>query len=263
MKLFAKLEDIIVAQAAQADRPPTPADVLRKEGTPSASIAVLSDGSIVAKCLSSDGNDEETLFQACSISKTIAGSVCARMCQCGLFKLDDRIVPLLPESAVRALETGCPRELLEQIRINHLLSHTSGLSVHGFPGYVSDLPDALAVIQGRFPVNTAQIRLDGVPGYAFSYSGGGITVLQLLLEHVAGKSFEALALDYVFSPLAMNRSCYRLVDGEENVARAHYTGFTACEDAWRTNPEQAAAGYVGLTLWRLVASNSSSKICLT
>jgi CubicO group peptidase (beta-lactamase class C family) len=75
-----------------------------------------------------------------------------------------------------------------------------------------------------------------------SYSGGGITVLQLVLETVAGESFPSIVQKFVFEPLGMNRSFYSLPDNETNIAQAYYTGYTACEDRWRSNPEQAAAG---------------------
>lgn len=122
------------------------------------------------------------------------------------------------------------------------MSHTSGLSIHGFPGYVDSGPDARTVLSGTAPSNTCGVRLQSLPGQGYSYSGGGITVLQVILETVTGQDFPSLIRELVFEPLGMTRSFYHLPAGESNVAHAHYTGYTPCEPQWLNNPEQAAAG---------------------
>jgi hypothetical protein len=72
--------------------------------------------------------------------------------------------------------------------------------------------------------------------------GGGITVLQIILETVTGKDFPSLIKELVLEPLEMTHSVYSLPDGEINVAKAHFTGYTACDVQWHIQPEKAAAG---------------------
>lgn len=85
---------------------------------------------------------------------------------------------LLPTGVVQILATPQTKLLLPEIRVRHLMSHTSGLSVGGFPWYSKDAPDAEDVLSGKAPADMLQVRVEGLSGYAFSYSGGGITVLQ-------------------------------------------------------------------------------------
>jgi CubicO group peptidase (beta-lactamase class C family) len=239
MEFFAELERLISSQGTANT---SAAEILAEIGSPTISIAILDHGSITSKCISTIGGNSETLFQACSISKPITGMATMRLIQAGKLSLDSKIVNVLPEHVIRILETPQTESLLQEITIRHLMSHTSGLSVSGFPGYSKDAPDVEAVLSGKVPANTLQVRLIGIPGYAFSYSGGGMTVLQLILETVTGKDFPALVKELVLDPLEMTRSFYTLPDGETNVARAHFTGYTPCDVPWHVLPEKAAAG---------------------
>lgn len=58
-----------------------------------------------------------------------------------------------------------------KVTLRRILSHSAGLTVHGFPGYAVDAPrpTLLQVLDGVKPANTPAIRVDVVPG-----STGGI-----------------------------------------------------------------------------------------
>ncbi|KAL3421583.1 beta-lactamase [Phlyctema vagabunda] len=239
MDTFSKLEQII---SNHLQHETSPAAVLVEEGTPTASIAVLDGGNITSRCISAEGHNEETLFQACSISKPVAGTAMSILVGQGKAKFEDKIVEILPRSVIERIETPSTSILVKKITIKMLMSHTSGLSVHGFAGYVDDIPSTLEVLSGRAGINTRQIRLDGIPGQRFSYSGGGMTVLQLIIEYIAQKPFSEVIQGLIFGPLGMHRSFYNIAESDGNLAKAHYTGYTACEVPYRTNPEQAAAG---------------------
>ena len=166
-----------------------------------------------------------------------------RLIQSGNLQLDSKIVSLLPQHVVSILETPCTKELLSQVTIRHLMSHTSGLSVGGLPGYTGqEIPDIETVLSGKAPANTLQVRMAGLPGFMFSYSGGGMIVLQVVLETITGKDFPSVVKELVLEPLKMSRSFYDLPGKEKNVAKAHFTGYTPCDVAWHTLPEKGAAG---------------------
>lgn len=240
MDFFTELEHLISSQGTANNA--SAADVLAEIGSPSVSIAVLDHGSITSKCISTIGDNSETLFQACSISKPIAGMATMRLIQAGKLKLEDKIVDLLPKHVVEILETPHTKILLREITVKHIMSHTSGLSIGGFPGYSKEPPSVEVVLSGKAPANTLQVRVQGFPGYAFSYSGGGMTVLQILLETVTGKDFAELVRELVLEPLGMTRSFYALSEEERNVATAHFTGYTPSDVRWHILPEKAAAG---------------------
>lgn len=223
----------------------TVADVLAEVGAPTTSIAILENGRISSHCITTRGDNVDTLFQACSISKPAAGMAVMKLVELGHFGVDDKICDLLPPNITQLL-TANPKTkpLVETVTVKQLMSHTAGLSIGGFPGYPdpSRVPNTTQILTGRELANTQPVKLVSFPGLQFTYSGGGITVLQCLVEHVMKKPFAEIMDTYVFKPLGMTRSCYSLSPGEENVTQAHYNGFTPCENRWHVQPEQAAAG---------------------
>jgi hypothetical protein len=55
------------------------------------------------------------------------------------------------------------------------LTHTAGMTVHGFPRYASNVPVTILVqvLKGEKPANTPAIRSDAAPGVNWKYLGGG------------------------------------------------------------------------------------------
>ena len=242
--LFKQLDDLIL-QSTDDNSLDTVAKVLAEVGTTSASIAVLEDGEITSHCISTRSDDRDTLFQACSISKPVAGLALMRMVEDGLLSVDDKIVDHLPSDVLELLAKDTrTRRLLQMITVKQLMSHTAGLSVGGFPGYPDPqkVPNTTQVIEGKSCSNTTPIKFAYVPGFDFIYSGGGITIMQRVMEHAAKKPFPQIIQDLVLGPLDMTRSFYHLPSEEKNVSRAFYHGYYPCEVEWHTQPELAAAG---------------------
>ncbi|KMU73403.1 beta-lactamase [Coccidioides immitis RMSCC 3703] len=263
--LFSRLEELLSSQPSAAGTSPCSASTLLVElGTPSVSIAVLDKGEIHSRCITSLYDNELTRFQSGSISKAIASLAVFKLIELGKLSLHGSIAQYLPTSLVRQLETAHTAGLSQHITIAQLLSHTSGLEpdgVFGFLGYEESsdgetgLPDLRTIIAGEAPCNTLRIKLADYPGHRFSYSGGGLTVLQMIVEQVLGKPFSTVMREYLFDPLEMTRSTFEPPGpgdinglepfdhkGEGNYARPYYSGHTPCETTHRVNPEQAAAG---------------------
>ncbi|KAK2589639.1 hypothetical protein QQS21_012679 [Conoideocrella luteorostrata] len=171
----------------------------------------------------------------------------------GRFTLGSTIAELLMKDDLTVLLEDSPNNhisMIEKITVKQLMSHTAGLSQGHFLGYStaadSSIPPSRQILRGRHPANTMRTRLESLPGQVFAYSGGGITVLQIILETVTGKDFASIIQELVLEPLGMTRSRFgALPQTEKNVADAHYTGYTRCEDGHRVLPEQAAA-----SLWK-------------
>ena len=231
---------------AQGNANSSAAEILTDMGTPSTSIAILDHGSIYARTFSTVGNDSDTVFQACSISKPVAALAALKMVQSGKLRLDVPINKYLSAASLELITTPSTRKLVEHITLKQLMSHTSGLSQGGFPGYScnnsSAVPNLQSVLSGSAGANTLQVHLSGLPGHRFSYSGGGITVLQLIMEELSGELLPELVHRLVLGPLGMHRSFYRSPAKEDNYASAYWTGYTPCDPAFHILPEQAAAG---------------------
>src|SRR6185295_19812455 len=98
----------------------------------------------------------------------------------------------------------------EKVTLRRIVSHTAGLTVHGFPGYATTdpLPTVVQVLDGVKPANTDPVRVDTTPGAIERYSGGGTTIMQQLLVDVTGKPFPTLMQELVLGPAGMTSSTY-------------------------------------------------------
>jgi CubicO group peptidase (beta-lactamase class C family) len=128
-----------------------------------------------------------------------------------------------------------------------LLSHTGGLTVHGFPGYArgEPIPSAVQVLNGEEPANTPAVRVNILPGVQHRYSGGGTTIVQQMLVDVLGHPFPQIAREQILEPLGMHDSTYEQPLPEQywsSTATAHPKSAKPLEDRWHTYPEMAAAG---------------------
>jgi CubicO group peptidase (beta-lactamase class C family) len=149
----------------------------------------------------------DTLFQAASISKPVAALAALKLVQSGKLDLDADVNRYL--KSWRVAENSFTAE--KKVTLRGLLTHTAGLTVHGFPGYASDapVPSVIQILNGQKPANTARIQVDTVPGTIWRYSGGGYVVAQVLLEEVTGQPFVKLMQDTVLGPIGMTRSTYQ------------------------------------------------------
>ncbi len=213
---------------AQLEASVLSADRLNQDGVPSASLAILEDGKTTAHVITRGSENAETVFQACSISKAITALAVAKLIDQGHIAYDTKVIDHLPKSTVECIIDAKTARLMQYVTVGMLLSHTSGLSQGGFPGYLGDPPSAEDVLAGRAPSNTPKVHFKTFPGAQFSYSGGGFTVLQIVLESAMSKPFPQIMQEVVLKPLGMTRSWYGdLPEGEKNYARARWTSSTS------------------------------------
>jgi CubicO group peptidase (beta-lactamase class C family) len=135
----------------------------------------------------------------------------------------------------------------KKITIANLLSHTAGLSLHGFPGYKKGdtIPSLPQVLDGKRPANTEPVRSQFEPGLRFQYSGGGTTISQLIVQDVTHQPYDVYMRDNVLNPLDMTMSSYTqppAKDKEKFQATAYRADGKEVEGKYHIYPEQAAAG---------------------
>jgi CubicO group peptidase (beta-lactamase class C family) len=227
---------------------------------PAVSVAVLVDGKIAWTRAYGTANTE-TLFQAASISKPVAAMAALHMMQHGNFTLDEDVNAKLKAWKVPENEFTAAHK----VTLRGLLSHSAGLTVHGFPGYAAtaQVPTVVQILNGEKPANTAPIRVDIEPGSKWRYSGGGYTVMQQLLIDRTGMSFPQIMQRMVLGAIGMKRSTYEQplpANLASNAATAHNRQGEPISGKWHTYPEMAAAGLWttphDLALWAIELRNA-------
>ena len=250
---IARIENGLLPAVVIKGQPPqsmTVADRMAHHKVPGVSVAFFDHGQILwtrayglADVASKTGVTPDTLFQAASISKPVTALAALRLVQDGKLTLDEDVNVKLrtwkvPDNVFTAKE---------KVTIRRILSHSAGLTVHGFPGYASDdpLPTVVQILNGDKPANTDPIRVDVVPGTLWRYSGGGYVVLQTLLSDVTGKPFPQIMSELVLRPAGMTHSTYEQ-PLPKNRAQEAATPYRANGDPVKggshTYPEMAPAG---------------------
>ncbi|NNF35582.1 MAG: beta-lactamase family protein [Saprospiraceae bacterium] len=211
------------------------------------SIAVIKDGKIRwAKGYgTADGVerkvDENTLFQAASISKPVAAAGIHKLVQKGALDLDTDVNKYLSSWKVPSSRFTD----LEKVTLRKLMTHTAGTTVHGFPGYQSSdaFPTDIQVLNGEG--NTDAVVVDTIPGSINRYSGGGYTIMERVVEDVTGKDFAVFMSNDILDPFGMGNSTYEQPLPQDKVDRASFA-FGESGEVYKGNyhhyPEQAAAG---------------------
>ncbi|MBN1821194.1 MAG: beta-lactamase family protein, partial [Prolixibacteraceae bacterium] len=215
---------------------------------PGMSIAVVKDGKIVwtegfgiANTETGSKVDTNTLFQAGSISKPLAALAALKLVEEGKVNLDEDV-----NTYLKTWKLPDNKYTSEQkVTLRLLLTHSAGITVHGFPGYRQDekFPTINEVLDGKG--NTDKIRVNKIPGTEWRYSGGGYTIMEKLVEDVSGMPLEEYMAKFILKPMGMNNSTY-----EQPLPQDLYSQASAAYDQkgelikgwWHNYPEQAAAG---------------------
>lgn len=226
------------------------ADEMRRRHIPAVSVAVIHNGTL--RWAHAWGNlnpaggppaTPDSLFQAASISKSLATMAALHLVQQGKLSLD---APVQTELKSWTLPQN---NFTSQhpVTLRELLSHTAGMNVHGFPGYATTdpIPTLQQVLDGTKPANTEAIRVTTVPGTAYSYSGGGFTIAQQMMIDATSQPFPQIMQSLVLGPIGMHHSTYQQPIPPSRLAEvalpADDKGI-AIPGGPHTYPEMAAAG---------------------
>jgi CubicO group peptidase (beta-lactamase class C family) len=182
---------------------------LMKDGeVPGLSIAVIDDAKVVwqqsfgvANSSTNQPVNENTIFEAASLSKPVFAYAVLRLVEKGKLDLDTPLAKYLPKPYLENDERA------NLITARMVLSHTTG-----FPNWAMGQP----------------LKTQFTPGERFSYSGEGFVYLQRVVEHLTGQKFNEMMQKEVFEPLGMTDSSYVWLEKYENrKATGHDSGGTA------------------------------------
>lgn len=182
---------------------------------PGASIALVSDGALVhhntygtRNASSGEPVDDDTLFEAASITKAVFAFVVNRMAERGEIDMDRPLHTYLP------FEEIAHDRRYEKITARHVLSHQTG-----FPNWRRMNPDG-------------KIDIKFYPGIQYGYSGEGFEYLGRVVAHIAGEPLETVVRREALAVMDFEENTF-FAEGPEvsgQAARGHWAGMAGPHD---------------------------------
>lgn len=218
------------------------ADLLDKSGVPGMAVAVVHRGKTVyAKGFgvrdirTEEPVDADTVFQLASLSKSVSATVVAHQVSERRIGWDTPVVDELPWFAL------ADPAVTRMVTVGDLFSHRSGL-----PDHAGDILEDLGYDRRGVLERLRQLPL-GPFRISYEYTNFGLTAGAEAVTVAAGKPWDQLAADALFSPLGMDSTSYRFADFQARANRA--VGHTRVGEEYRPdyvrNPDpQAPAGGV-------------------
>lgn len=165
--------------------------------------------------------DQNTVFEAASISKPVFAYIVLSLVKEGVLNLDTPLGSLVPELPDVAYD---PRAALLTARL--LLTHQGGL-----PNWRGRL-NLGAQTRADLWTSGDTLKFTSDPGEKYSYSGEGFVLLQRVVEELTGKSLGALASERVFGPLGMANSAF-VFDHDRELNYSHGHNREGAPDKWQ------------------------------
>ena len=186
--------------------------LMKQHNAPGIAIGLLEQGTVGkyyffghADLPSKEKLSKETGFNVGSISKSLTAWGVMKLVEQGKVELDAPVQNyitrwIIPKSPYDA----------SGITIRRLLSHTSGISQHAVPQFElnESVPTLEVSLSQNANWNGETVRLTSSPGESWAYSGGGYTLLQLMIEEVTKKSFATFMEEEILHPLRMFDSSF-------------------------------------------------------
>ena len=178
------------------------------------SVVVIKNGFLIDEYYK-DEQDKDTVFRFASCSKSFSGALIGVAIEQGYISgIDTKLSEFLPQ----ILEDNSSYK--QEIAIEHLLTHTSGIEWYEWNGGNSfreftRSENWIEHILGQ--------RMVAKPGTYFSYTTGGSHLLAVVLEKATGKSALEFGRETVFEPLGMDSVQWRadpqgFIDGGNGIS---------------------------------------------
>jgi CubicO group peptidase (beta-lactamase class C family) len=165
----------------------------------------------------------ETMFEACSMSKPVFAYIVLKLADQKKLDIDEPLCNYLLEEFVSLNDAYS-----KQITARMILSHSSGL-----PNWRKGEEER----EGPLPIYFK-------PGERFSYSGEGFFYLQRVVEKITGKSLDVLACEYLFDPIGMKHSSYNWTEKFDSlISSGHDTLGNFLAKSKYTHPNSAYTLY--------------------
>lgn len=156
-------------------------------------------------------------YYIASVSKLFAAVLVGMFAEEGKLSFEDPIADYLDPELLAGLHVVDGRDYIHEVKIRHLLNHTSGLhdfvedkskTTTSMRDLIFDEPDRMWT-----PENTLQWAKESLtshfpPGKKFHYSDTGYHLLGLMIEKISGRPYHEVLHTYIFEPCGMEHSSF-------------------------------------------------------
>ena len=205
---------------------------------PGASVLVFKDDKIVFKkgygvsnVSTQEKITQNTNFRLASVTKQFTAMSILLLVQKGRLKLEDPLKKYFPSFPVYG----------KDIKINHLLTHTSGLMDY------EDLIPPTQVMQ-LHDTNCLQLmyKANGLyftPGAQYKYSNTGYAILALVVEKISGQDYGVFLKENIFKPLKMKYSV-AFEEGKSTIPNRAF-GYSIDNGSWVETDQSLTSAVLG------------------
>lgn len=186
-------------------------ETVAAEHTGNLSLILIEGGEVAERYFMSTGEpvDGASVYQVASLGKWITAWGVMVLVEEGAIDIDAPVSDYLTRWQLPESEFDP-----SGVTVRRLLSHTTGLADGlGYDGFeraeeVQSLEASLTRALDASSGNSGVVKLGAEPGSEWNYSGGGYTILQLLIEEVSGQFFSQFMSERLFAPLGMERTTF-------------------------------------------------------
>lgn len=181
---------------------------------PGVSLALIKDGKVVyhktygvKNTFTGEKVNDNTLFEAASVTKPVFAYTVQRLAERGLIDLDKPLYLYLPYKDIEH------DERYKLITARHVLTHRTG-----FPNW-------------RWMNADGKLDIKFTPGTSYNYSGEGFEYLKMVVEKITGKKVEQVLKEEVIEPIGLYHTFFSRNDSlRRMVANGHYDGMPNFDD---------------------------------
>jgi CubicO group peptidase (beta-lactamase class C family) len=157
----------------------------------------------------------QTPFFIGSVTKSITALAIMQLVEAGKVELDAPVQRYLPWFHL------ADRAASSQITVQHLLNHTSGLSMLQGQQILSELDEGPHATESQLRA-LATAKLSSPAGEKFAYNNTNYNLLGSIIEAASGESYPDYVQEHIFDPLEMWHSYFsKAVAQKNNLAMGH------------------------------------------
>lgn len=176
------------------------AQIMKANKVPGVAVAIVSRDKVlylktfgVKKVGSTDKITPNTLFQIGSLSKPVHATLLGVLQAQGKLSLQDPVSRFVPNFKVRNTR--------EQVKIFHLMSHSTGVPNYGFNERIEAFAPRETIID-----RLQKVPVVAQPGQKFAYNNAMFGLVGDVVSKAAGKPLDKVIKQELFTPLGMNRA---------------------------------------------------------